>query len=184
MGAHRHVKVESQCSPRRTDQQRARLRLPGPHQGRQPRGPRADGVPRGLPAGRTGDVRRSGRVPFLSHGPSRARPGAVAHRRGCGDGDAQMRDEGTFGARRARDHQPARDSITTTCNWQSLLLRDAQARDERDAGHVVALHADGRPKTKPPQVPIGESIEFDGDAHSSGRRPHAPQRRLPALLAT
>jgi hypothetical protein len=65
-------------------------------------------------------------------------------------------DEGTFEP--AERDWPARDSIT--CNWQSLLLRAAQARDERDAGSVVALHADGRPKTKPPG-PIGESIEFD-----------------------
>ena len=66
-------------------------------------------------------------------------------------------DEGTFEP--AERDWPARDSIT--CNWQSLLLRAAQARDERDAGSVVALHTDGRPKTRPPQVPIGESIEFD-----------------------
>jgi hypothetical protein len=66
-------------------------------------------------------------------------------------------DEGTFDP--AERDWPARDSIT--CNWQSLLLRAAQARDEKDAGSVVALHADGRPKTRPSPLPIGESIEFD-----------------------
>ena len=66
-------------------------------------------------------------------------------------------DEGTFEP--AERDWPARDSIT--CNWQSLLLRAAQARDEKDAGSVVALHADGRPKTRPGPLPIGESIEFD-----------------------
>jgi len=66
-------------------------------------------------------------------------------------------DEGTFEP--AERDWPARDSIA--CNWQSLLLRAAQARDERDAGSVVALHADGRSKGKPPPLPIGESIEFD-----------------------
>ncbi len=66
-------------------------------------------------------------------------------------------DEGTFDP--AERDWPARDSIT--CNWQSLLLRAAQARDEKEAGSVVALHADGRPKTKPTPLPIGESIEFD-----------------------
>jgi hypothetical protein len=65
-------------------------------------------------------------------------------------------DEGTFEP--AERDWPAKDTIT--CNWQSLLLRSAQARDERAAGHVVALHADGR-KSKPPPLPIGESIEFD-----------------------
>jgi hypothetical protein len=66
-------------------------------------------------------------------------------------------DEGTFEP--AERDWPAKDSIAS--NWQSLLLRAAQARDERDAGSVVALHADGRPKIKPPPSPIGESIEFD-----------------------
>lgn len=42
----------------------------------------------------------------------------------------------------------------------SGLLPAAQARDETDAGSVGAQHADGRPRTKPPQAPIGESIEF------------------------
>jgi hypothetical protein len=65
-------------------------------------------------------------------------------------------DEGTFEP--AERDWPARDSIT--CNWQSLLLRAAQARDEREAGSVVALHADGRPKTRQSPSPIGESIEF------------------------
>jgi hypothetical protein len=66
-------------------------------------------------------------------------------------------DEGTFEP--AERDWPAKDSIA--CNWQSLLLRAAQARDEKDAGSVIALHADGRPKGKPPPLPIGESIEFD-----------------------
>jgi hypothetical protein len=66
-------------------------------------------------------------------------------------------DEGTFDP--AERDWPAKDSIG--CNWQSLLLRAAQARDEKDAGIVVALHADGRVKGKPPPLPIGESIEFD-----------------------
>jgi Domain of unknown function (DUF4388) len=66
-------------------------------------------------------------------------------------------DEGTFEP--AERDWPARDSIA--CGWQSLLLRAAQARDEKDAGSVVALNADGRPRTKPPPAPIGESIEFN-----------------------
>ena len=65
-------------------------------------------------------------------------------------------DEGTFDP--AERDWPARDSIA--CGWQSLLLRAAQARDEKDAGSVVSLHADGR-RSKPPPLPIGESIEFD-----------------------
>jgi hypothetical protein len=66
-------------------------------------------------------------------------------------------DEGTFDP--AERDWPAKDSIH--CNWQGLLLRAAQARDEKDAGSVVALHADGRARSKPPPLPIGESIEFD-----------------------
>jgi hypothetical protein len=66
-------------------------------------------------------------------------------------------DEGTFEP--AERDWPAKDSIA--CNWQGLLLRAAQARDEKDAGSVVALHADGRVRSKPPPLPIGESIEFD-----------------------
>ncbi len=66
-------------------------------------------------------------------------------------------DEGTFEP--AERDWPAKDTITS--NWQSLLLRAAQARDEKDAGSVVAFHADGRVKGKPPPLPIGESIEFD-----------------------
>ena len=67
-------------------------------------------------------------------------------------------DEGTFEP--AERDWPAKDSIG--CSWQSLLLRAAQLRDERDAGIVVALHHDGRAKSaKPPPLPLGESIEFD-----------------------
>ncbi|HTB76559.1 MAG TPA: DUF4388 domain-containing protein [Polyangiaceae bacterium] len=66
-------------------------------------------------------------------------------------------DEGTFEP--AERDWPARDSIA--CSWQSLLLRAAQARDEKDAGSVVVLHGDGRPKSKPPPLPIGENIEFE-----------------------
>jgi Domain of unknown function (DUF4388) len=66
-------------------------------------------------------------------------------------------DEGTFEP--AERDWPATGTIS--CNWQSLLLRAAQARDEKAAGSVIALHADGRPKSKPPPLPIGESIEFD-----------------------
>jgi hypothetical protein len=65
-------------------------------------------------------------------------------------------DEGTFEP--AERDWPAKDTITS--NWQGLLLRAAQARDEREAGSVVALHAEGR-RSKPPPLPIGESIEFD-----------------------
>jgi hypothetical protein len=66
-------------------------------------------------------------------------------------------DEGTFDP--AERDWPAKDTIS--CSWQGLLLRAAQARDEKEAGSVVALHADGRAKGKPPPLPIGESIEFD-----------------------
>jgi hypothetical protein len=66
-------------------------------------------------------------------------------------------DEGTFDP--AERDWPSKDSIS--CNWQSLLLRAAQARDEKLAGSVVVLHADGRAKSKPPPAPVGESIEFD-----------------------
>ncbi len=65
--------------------------------------------------------------------------------------------EGSFDP--AERDWPAKDTIA--CNWQSLLLRAAQARDEKNAGSVVALHADGRAKSVPPPLPIGESIEFD-----------------------
>jgi hypothetical protein len=65
-------------------------------------------------------------------------------------------EEGTFEP--AERDWPSKDSIT--CSWQSLLMRAAQARDEKLAGSVVVLHADGR-KTKPPPLPVEESIEFD-----------------------
>src|SRR5580704_13715796 len=60
-------------------------------------------------------------------------------------------DEGTFDP--AERDWPSKDSIT--CNWQGLLLRAAQARDESLAGSVVVLHADGRAKSKPPAPPVG-----------------------------
>jgi hypothetical protein len=66
-------------------------------------------------------------------------------------------DEGTFDP--AERDWPSKDTIT--CNWQSLLLRAAQARDEKLAGSVVVLHADGRAKSRPAPAPAGESIEFD-----------------------
>jgi hypothetical protein len=53
---------------------------------------------------------------------------------------------------------PAKETVA--CGFQSLLLRAAQARDERAAPSVVALRADprgARPKTPPP---IAESVEF------------------------
>jgi hypothetical protein len=66
-------------------------------------------------------------------------------------------DEGTFEP--AERDWPAKDTILGS--WQGLLLRAAQARDERDAGIVVPLVTEGRSKTKPTHVPMGESIEFD-----------------------
>jgi hypothetical protein len=55
---------------------------------------------------------------------------------------------------------PPRESVT--CSWQSLLLRAAQARDERAAQSVVAIRSDargGRAKATP-VPPVGESVEF------------------------
>ncbi|MDP9150212.1 MAG: DUF4388 domain-containing protein [Myxococcota bacterium] len=52
---------------------------------------------------------------------------------------------------------PIKESIT--CSWQSLLLRAAQTRDERQGQRVVSLRADAR--VKPGRPPLGESMEFD-----------------------
>jgi hypothetical protein len=52
---------------------------------------------------------------------------------------------------------PPKDSITS--NWQSILIRAAQIRDERQAPSVVALRSDAR--SKPTTPPIGESMEFE-----------------------
>ena len=54
----------------------------------------------------------------------------------------------------------AKDTISS--NWQNLLLRAAQIRDERQSGS--ALRADGadrRATAKTDHAPLGESIEFD-----------------------
>jgi hypothetical protein len=53
---------------------------------------------------------------------------------------------------------PAKDSIFA--GWQSLLIRAAQMRDERQAPSVVALRADGR-AARPLSTPIGEAIELN-----------------------
>jgi hypothetical protein len=61
-----------------------------------------------------------------------------------------------------------RDSISSS--WQSLLMRAAQIRDEREAGSVVALRADGperRAPSRPDHAPLaaapaafGENVEL------------------------
>ncbi len=55
---------------------------------------------------------------------------------------------------------PAKETVT--CGWQSLLLRAAQARDERAAQSVVALRADARGvRAKPASIPPAtEAAEF------------------------
>lgn len=63
--------------------------------------------------------------------------------------------DGSFEA--AEREWPPKDSITG--GWQSLLLRAAQARDERAAGSgVVVLRGDGGPPR--PRVPAGETFEL------------------------
>jgi hypothetical protein len=52
---------------------------------------------------------------------------------------------------------PAKESIS--CTWQSLVLRAAQARDERQAQRVVPLHEDGR-QMGSGAVNIGEIMEL------------------------
>jgi hypothetical protein len=61
------------------------------------------------------------------------------------------------------DREWAKDTIVTS--WQSLLLRAAQIRDEKEAGSVVTLHADGgegrRGRSRSDASIIGESIEVE-----------------------
>ncbi|MGO9837559.1 MAG: DUF4388 domain-containing protein [Polyangiaceae bacterium] len=60
------------------------------------------------------------------------------------------------------DREWSQDTISS--NWQNLLLRAAQIRDEKQTGSVVALRADGaerRGTAKTDHAPLGESIEFD-----------------------
>jgi Domain of unknown function (DUF4388) len=60
------------------------------------------------------------------------------------------------------DREWSQDTISTS--WQNLLLREAQIRDEKQMGSVVALRADGaegRAAARTEHAPIGESIEFD-----------------------
>jgi hypothetical protein len=63
--------------------------------------------------------------------------------------------EGTFEP--VEREWPAKESLT--CTWQSLVLRAAQARDERHAQRVVALRDDARPRDSGP-VDIGEIMEL------------------------
>jgi hypothetical protein len=56
---------------------------------------------------------------------------------------------------------PTKESVT--CGWQSLLLRAAQARDERAAPSVVALRGDARParpRATPAPAAVPEIVEF------------------------
>jgi hypothetical protein len=54
---------------------------------------------------------------------------------------------------------PTKESVA--CGWQSLLLRAAQARDERGAPSVVALRADPRvARPKAAALPAPETVEF------------------------
>lgn len=55
---------------------------------------------------------------------------------------------------------PAAETVSSS--WQSLLLRAAQARDERAVQSVVALRSDTRPsRTKPPRLDaLMETVEF------------------------
>jgi len=60
------------------------------------------------------------------------------------------------------DRKWTKDTIAS--NWQNLLLRAAQLRDERQPGSVVTLRGDGvdrRAAARTDHAPIGESIEFD-----------------------
>jgi hypothetical protein len=52
---------------------------------------------------------------------------------------------------------PAKDSIS--CTWQSLVLRAAQIRDERQGQRVVALRDEGRQRESG-SVNIGETMEL------------------------
>jgi Domain of unknown function (DUF4388) len=71
--------------------------------------------------------------------------------------DILLWNEGAFES--AEREWPANDSISA--NWQSLLLRAAQMRDERAAQSVVALRSDTRsPRSKPPALPAIEAVEF------------------------
>jgi hypothetical protein len=54
---------------------------------------------------------------------------------------------------------PTKESVS--CSWQSLLLRAAQARDERSVPSVVALRPDPRAaRPKAAALPVPESVEF------------------------
>ena len=60
------------------------------------------------------------------------------------------------------DREWSKDTITA--NWQTMLLRAAQLRDEKEAGSVVTLHADGaerRGRSRSDAAIIGESIEVE-----------------------
>ncbi|HLK36848.1 MAG TPA: DUF4388 domain-containing protein [Polyangiaceae bacterium] len=52
---------------------------------------------------------------------------------------------------------PPKESIQ--CTWQSLLLRAAQARDERQGQQVVPLRDEGRPRDAG-RIDIGETMEL------------------------
>jgi hypothetical protein len=54
---------------------------------------------------------------------------------------------------------PSKDTITS--GWQSLIIRAAQIRDERQAPSVVALRTDARTPKTPAAQPAVETIEFD-----------------------
>ena len=72
---------------------------------------------------------------------------------------------------------PTKESVS--CSWQSLLLRAAQARDERSVPSVVALRSDPRTaRPKAAALPVPESVEFQATPIEIAG-PRAPRRRLP-----
>jgi hypothetical protein len=91
------------------------------------------------------------------------RGGAVVHAvtaTALGEAAAMEMLAWTGGTFEPTDREWSKDTIST--NWQTLLLRAAQIRDEKDHS-VVTLHADGerRSRTRSEAAIVGESIEVE-----------------------
>ncbi len=93
------------------------------------------------------------------------RGGSVVHAvtaTGLGEAAAMEMLAWSGGTFEPADREWSKDTIST--GWQNMLLRAAQIRDEKEAGSVVALHADGvdrRPRSRSDAAIVGESIELE-----------------------
>jgi hypothetical protein len=65
--------------------------------------------------------------------------------------------EGTFEP--VEREWPAKETISV--NWQTLLLRAAQMRDEGEAANVIALRVDGKGRPRAGAEAVVESVAFD-----------------------